>query len=372
MPAGEGAQIPEGRAPPRRPGGWRRRLQLQRLGCAASPRRASPRAPPSSRAKPPALRSSRLAPARRWRGRRSNEPQSPCAPAPPLPLPTPAPAHSCAGRRPPHRARSSHPPAPRAAPQVSPGVTGPAGTGPRLSPPLVLAPAPPRAKSLSIRILADRSSSFGMTIVGTRALASRLQWLESGLWLAGKTAAPLASGPLHRVPHNPQVCSGFVANTKQKPRQPSPPPSGICCSDPHLKGARSVVGDATAARGRHDGRRERGGARCGPDPAAPPGGPLGWRTGDSSQSCRRTSGAGLFPPPLPAPGKTAWLLRPGPPPRGQVVLGADRSFTFDHVLDAASAQNEVYDECVQTLVRANSHRRARLRSQRRRTHTVRG
>ena len=34
----------------------------------------------------------------------------------------------------------------------------------------------------------------------------------------------------------------------------------------------------------------------------------------------------------------------------QVVLGADRAFTFDHVFDTAAAQHEVYEGCAQALV----------------------
>jgi len=35
----------------------------------------------------------------------------------------------------------------------------------------------------------------------------------------------------------------------------------------------------------------------------------------------------------------------------QLVLGVDRVFTYDHVLEANSEQHKVYDECVKPLVR---------------------
>ena len=42
------------------------------------------------------------------------------------------------------------------------------------------------------------------------------------------------------------------------------------------------------------------------------------------------------------------------PDAHQVVLGGDRAFTFDQVLPATSTQREVYDACVQSLVRGRS------------------
>lgn len=38
------------------------------------------------------------------------------------------------------------------------------------------------------------------------------------------------------------------------------------------------------------------------------------------------------------------------PNEPQIVLGTDKAFTYDYVFDVDSAQSDVYDKCVETLV----------------------
>ena len=41
------------------------------------------------------------------------------------------------------------------------------------------------------------------------------------------------------------------------------------------------------------------------------------------------------------------MVTPGEP---QVIIGADKAFTFDFVFDMSSLQSQLYDECVEGLV----------------------